>query len=114
MDLGYAPQSWRTAKIVALKKLGSAAYTVPKAYRPISLLLTISKGLDAVVVARLFYLAERYSMLPTNRFGGSKQRSGEEALDVLVEKILEAWRANRVLSLLTGGMVLREHRYGPL
>ncbi len=37
MDLGYAPQSWRTAKIVALKKPGRADYTVPKAYRPMDM-----------------------------------------------------------------------------
>ncbi len=66
MDLGYALHSWRTAKIVAIKKAGRADYTVPKAYRPISLLPTISKGLEAIVAARLFYLAERYSLLPTN------------------------------------------------
>ena len=66
MDLGYAPHSCRTAKIVALKKPGRADYTVPKAYRPISLLPTMSKSHEVIVAARLFYLAERYSLLPTN------------------------------------------------
>ena len=101
LDLAYVPKSWRTAKIVALKKPGKSDYTVPKAYRPISLLPTISKGLEAIVATRLSYLAERYSLLPTNHFGGRKQRSCEQALDVLIEKILEAWRANKVLSLVT-------------
>lgn len=101
MDLAYVPKSWRTAKIVALKKPGKSDYTIPKAYRPISLLPTISKALEAIVATRLSYLAERYSLLPTNHFGGRKQRSCEQALDVLIEKILEAWRANQVLSLVT-------------
>ena len=101
LNLGYAPRSWRTAKIVSLKKPGKADYTVPKAYRPISLLPTISKGLEAIIATRLSYLAERYCLLPTNHFGARKQRSCEQALDVLVEKIFEAWRANRVLSLVT-------------
>ena len=101
LDLGYVPQSWRTAKIIALKKPGKSDYTVPKAYRPISLLPTISKGLEAIVAARLSYLAERYSLLPTNHFGARKQRSCEQALDVLVEKIFEAWKGGRVLSLVT-------------
>ena len=101
LDLGYTPRSWRTAKIVSLKKPGKADYTVPKAYRPISLLPTISKGLEAIIASRLSYLAERYGLLPTNHFGARKQRSCEQALDVLVEKIFEAWRANRVLSLVT-------------
>ena len=101
LNLGYAPRSWRTAKIVSLKKPGKADYTVPKAYRPISLLPTISKGLEAIIATRLSYLAERYCLLPTNHFGARKQRSCEQALNVLVEKIFEAWRANRVLSLVT-------------
>jgi len=56
----------KTAKIVAPKKPGRADYTVPKAYRPISLLPTMSKSHEVIVAARLFYLAERYSLLPTN------------------------------------------------
>ena len=100
-NLGYVPKSWRTANIVALKKPGKADYTMPKAYRPISLLPTISKGLEAIMASRLSYLAERYSLLPTNHFGARKQRSCEQALDVLVERIFEAWRGNRVLSLVT-------------
>ena len=101
VDLGYVPKSWRTARIVALKKPGKADYTIPKAYRPISLLPTISIGLEVIMASRLSYLAERYSLLPTNHFGTRKQRSCEQALDVLVERIFEAWRRNRVLSLVT-------------
>ena len=101
MDLGYVPRSWRTAKIVALKKPGKTDYTVPKAYRPISLLPTISKALEAIMASRLAYLAERYSLLPTNHFGGRKQRSCEQALNVLIEKIREAWRGRRILTLVT-------------
>ncbi|GIZ44655.1 hypothetical protein CKM354_000785200 [Cercospora kikuchii] len=101
LDLAYVPRSWRHAKIIALRKPGKADYTVPKAYRPISLLPTISKGLECIVATRLSYLAERYSLLPDNHFGARKQRSSEQALDILVEKISEAWRGNRVLSLVT-------------
>jgi hypothetical protein len=101
LDLGYVPKLWRTAKIVALKKPGKSDYTLPKAYRPISLLPTISKGLESIVAARLSYLAERYSLLPTNHFGARKQRSCVQAPDILVEKIFEAWEGKRVLSLVT-------------
>ena len=30
LDLGYAPKSWRTAKVVSLKKTGKADYTTPE------------------------------------------------------------------------------------
>ncbi|GIZ36582.1 hypothetical protein CKM354_000005200 [Cercospora kikuchii] len=87
--------------IIALRKPGKSDYTVPKANRPISLLPTISKGLEGIVAARLSYLTERFFLLRTNHFGARKQRSCEQALDVLVEKIYKAWKGKRVLSLVT-------------
>lgn len=102
LNLGYVPKLWRTAKIVALKKSGKLDYTLPKAYRPISLLPIISKGLEAVVAARLSYLAERCVLVcPKKHFGARKQRSSVQALDVLVKRIFEAWKGKRVLSLVT-------------
>jgi len=101
LDLKYVPQRWRTAKIVVLRKPNKPDYSKPKAYRPISLLETISKGLEAVVARRLSYLAETYRLLPENYFGGRPSRSAEQALNLLVEKIHEAWRACRVLSLVS-------------
>ena len=89
------------AKIVVLRKPNKPDYSVPKAYRPISLLETISKGLEAVVARRLSYLAETYRLLPENHFGGRPQRSAEQALNLLVEKIHEAWRVYKVLSLVS-------------
>lgn len=101
LDLKYVPQRWRTAKIVVLRKPNKPDYSRPKAYRPISLLQTISKGLEAVVARRLSYLAETHRLLPENHFGGRPNRSAEQALNLLVEKIHEAWRRYRVLSLVS-------------
>ena len=58
-----------------------------KAFRPISLLPTISKGLEAVVAARLSYIVEKYSLLPDNHFGVRPRRLAEQSLNVLVERI---------------------------
>jgi hypothetical protein len=61
----------------------------------------MAKALEAIVATRLSYVAERYNLLPTNHMGGRKGRSSEQAVTVLVEAIREAWRANKVLSLVT-------------
>ena len=90
LDLGHTPIIWKTARIVTLHKLGKADYTVPKAFRPISLLPTISKGLEAVVAARLSYMAEEHKLLPANHFGARPRRSAEQALNVLVERTYQA------------------------
>ncbi|KEQ68041.1 hypothetical protein M436DRAFT_59288, partial [Aureobasidium namibiae CBS 147.97] len=49
-------------------------YIVLKAFRPILLLATISKGLKVVVINRLAYLAKRYNLLLDNYFRARKKR----------------------------------------
>jgi hypothetical protein len=101
LEPGHIPKQWKTARIVTLRKSGKGNYTVPKAFRPISLLPTISKGLEAVVTARLSYMVERNSQLPDNHFGARPRRSAEQALNVLVERIYQAWRGGKILSLVS-------------
>jgi hypothetical protein len=87
VDLGYTPKQWKIARIVTLRKPRKADYTILKAFRPISLLPTISKGLEAVMAARLSYIAEKHDLLLENHFGVRPRRSAEQALNVLVERI---------------------------
>ena len=50
---------------------------------------------------RLSYLAETYSLLPKNQFGARKRHSTVQALSLLQEKIYDAWRDGKVLSLVS-------------
>jgi hypothetical protein len=90
LEPGHIPKQWKTARIVTLNKSGKGDYTVPRASRPTSLLPTISKGLEAVVTARLSYMAEGNSQLPDNHFRARPRRSAEHALNVLVKRIYQA------------------------
>ncbi|KJZ69825.1 hypothetical protein HIM_10778 [Hirsutella minnesotensis 3608] len=98
---GVVPHQWRTAKIIPLKKPEKGDYTEAKAWRPISLLSTLGKVLEAVVAERISYVVEAYGLLPANHFGARKRRSAEQALLLLQEQIYKAWRARKVLSLIS-------------
>lgn len=98
---GDNPSQWRNAKIIPLKKPGKSDYTLAKAWRPISLLSTLGKILEAIVAERLSYAAETFGLLPANHFGARKRRSTEQALLLLQEQIYKAWRARKVLSLIS-------------
>lgn len=87
---GTMPAVWKTARILPLRKPNKPDYTVPKAFRPISLLPTLGKILELVVARRLSYWAETQNLLPAQQFGARPRRSGEQALVVLTEKIKEA------------------------
>ncbi|KAJ6439206.1 reverse transcriptase [Purpureocillium lavendulum] len=98
---GVVPHQWRTAKIIPLKKPEKGDYTIAKAWRPISLLSTLGKILEAVVAERISYAVEAYGLLPVNHFGARKRRSADQALMLLQEQIYKAWRMGRVLSLIS-------------
>jgi len=90
LDKGELSSQWQNAKIIPLKEPGKGDYTKAKAWRSISLLPTLGKALEAVVADRLSYVVEAHTLLPTNHFRVRKQRSTEQALMLLQERIYRA------------------------
>jgi hypothetical protein len=101
LDTGTLLQQWKIAKIVPLKKPNKDDYTRAKAWRPISLLSTLGKLLEAVIAERISFAVETYRLLPANHFGARKQRSAEQALLLLQERIYTAWQGRKVVSLVS-------------
>lgn len=64
IELSIMPDQWKTAKIIPLRKPQKEDYTTPGSYRPISLLSTLGKMLEAVMAQRLVYLSD-YSLITT-------------------------------------------------
>ena len=98
---GRLPNTWKIAKIIPLRKSNKSDYTSPSAYRPISLLPTLSKAIESLVAERIAHLSDEYGLLLGNHFGGLKCKNTVDALLVLQEKIYQAWRDKKVLSLVT-------------
>ena len=100
-DTAYYPIRFRKARTVALRKPGKDSYTQPKAWRPIALLSTVGKVIEAVTARHLRRLAEQYHMLPAHQMGARKNRSTETALDLIVNQIHTIWQSgNYAASLL--------------
>lgn len=98
---GYCLRHFRASTTVVLRKPGKPDYTVPKAYRPIGLLNTFGKAMEAVIAARLKFLVEEYQLLPETYIGGRKGRSCDHVIHLLLEQIHASWRHDdRVASLL--------------
>ncbi|KAI3093180.1 hypothetical protein CBS147333_10127 [Penicillium roqueforti] len=100
IEQGYHPQRWRSARIVVLRKPGKPDYSLPGAYRPISLLNTLGKLLEAVMARRLSFFAEHYGLLPDTQFGGRPGRTTEQALLMLANAIDRAWYRQKVVTLV--------------
>ena len=65
LDHGYCPTHSRHAITVALRKPKKEDYTKPEAYRPITLLPTLAKVMEAIIANGLTYLADVHHLLPS-------------------------------------------------
>jgi len=102
LRLGYCPAHFRRSTTIVLRKPGKDDYTTPKAYRPIALLNTIGKLMDAIIAKRISYMTETHQLLPSTHIGGRKGRATDHALHIIIGKIYEAWNSPepQVASLL--------------
>ena len=71
---------------MVLQKPGKplATYKTPRGYRPIALLPTIGKVIEAVVARRITTTAEAYGLLPVEQMGNRAYRSIELAIRLVV------------------------------
>ena len=100
MNLNTYYDPWREFTTVVLRKPAKPSYEVPKAYRPIALISTTAKVLSSIVAENLSQVVETHHLLPKNHFGGRPGRSTADAVHYLVHRICEAWRSNKVVSVL--------------
>ena len=93
LHLGYCPEHFRksTRGIAESRK---PDYADPKAYRPIALLNTTGKALEAVIATCISYMVEAYSLLPQTHVGGRRGRSCEHAIHFLLERVHASWPAH--------------------
>lgn len=83
LNIGYHPTGWKQATGVILKKLGKPDYSVPKAYRVISLLNCLGKVSERILARRLGYLAETTTLLHNSQIGGRQKKSAIDTAFIL-------------------------------
>ena len=100
LELHYCPEHFRQSNTAVLPKPGRKDYTITKSYRPIALLNTLSKAMDAILAQRISYAVEKHQLLPKDHLGGRKAMSTEYALHSLLDRVHQAWNRGHVASVL--------------
>ncbi|KAL9704079.1 hypothetical protein quinque_007597 [Culex quinquefasciatus] len=98
--LGYFPAAWKHAVVIGIPKPNKDA-TNPSNYRPISLLPTLSKLLERVILVRIDQHLENTRVIPDTQFGFKRGHSTNHQLVRLVKEV----RAN-FARRKSAGMVL--------
>jgi hypothetical protein len=100
LRIGYHPHCWREATGAIIRKPNKPDYTVPKAYRPISLLNCLGKVSEKIMANRLSYMGETYGLLHREQMGGRGGRRAIDAVMALVHDVQQAKCNGKVLSAL--------------
>lgn len=82
------------------KNKNKKKYTIPKAYRPVSLLNCLGKKSENIVASRLAYLAENHHLLHQWQIGGRTNRSAIDACMLVSTTIDNARHKNKTVSSL--------------
>jgi hypothetical protein len=100
--LAYFPQRFRKAGVIVLRKPGKTTdqYQTAGGYRPIALLSTIGKVIEALIGRRVARAAEENGLLPDGQMGNRPGRSTEVAIRFVTDAVRTAWREGGVASLL--------------
>ncbi|KAH7552688.1 hypothetical protein BM1_08639 [Bipolaris maydis] len=99
-NLGYHPRCWRKAKGVILRKPNKPDYSIPKAYRVISLLNCLGKVLERLVARRLGALAETTDLLHPSQLGGRLKKSAIDAALLFYNNIQQQKRKQKTTTTI--------------
>ncbi|RYC80080.1 hypothetical protein BFJ63_vAg17035 [Fusarium oxysporum f. sp. narcissi] len=84
-----------------IAKPGRRDLTSPRAWRPISLLSCLGKGLERLIARRLAWAAIHYSVLHPQQAGALPKRSATDLVTALIHDIEEAFARKKVATLVT-------------
>ena len=82
--LEHGVHPWTSATVIPVPKPHKPDYSIPKAYRPISLLECCGKLLEKIIAAQVLHDLNTFSILPPNQFGSRDNHSAVDAAMSLV------------------------------
>ncbi|KAF5255354.1 hypothetical protein FOXYS1_14244 [Fusarium oxysporum] len=101
LTIGHHPKPFKEAEVVMIAKPGRRDFTEPRAWRPISLLSCLGKGLERLIARRLAWAAVHYSVLDPQQAGALPKRSATDLVTALIHDIEEAFARKKVATLVT-------------
>ncbi|CAA7270653.1 unnamed protein product [Cyclocybe aegerita] len=82
--------TWESLSVI-VPKPNKPSYSVPKAFRPIVLLITFGKLIKKMIANRIQFDAVKHDIFHPNQLGGIRQRSTEDAGLILTHLVRAGW-----------------------
>lgn len=93
IKLCYFPEKWKIANVIPIHKPGKSPQ-LPTSYRPISLLSSLSKILERIVLKRINDHIASNNIIPPEQHGFRKQKSTTHQLDRIITHIRTGFKTN--------------------
>ena len=100
INTSHFPTPFKTTTTIVLHKPDKPSYTEAKAYRPIALENTLGKLIESIVTELLSYTVEEHQLIPPQHYGGRPGRTGEDAMMMMMERIMHAWKQGAPYSVV--------------
>ena len=101
LTLGHHPRVFKEAEVVMIPKPGRRDLSTPRAWRPISLLSCLGKGLERLIARRLAWASIHHEVLHPQQAGALPKRSAVDLVAALIHDIEEALARGQVATLVT-------------
>ncbi|KAM4058241.1 endonuclease-reverse transcriptase domain-containing protein [Hirsutella rhossiliensis] len=101
LTIGHHPKPFREAEVVMITKPRRRNLSTPRAWRPISLLSCLGKGLERLIARRLAWASIHYGVLHSQQTGALPKRSAVDLVAALLHDIEEAFARGQVATLVT-------------
>lgn len=95
--LQCVPTQWKVAEVIMIPKPGKPAIE-KKSYRPISLLPTMSKIFEKLLLKRLNVIIEDRCLIPNHQFGFRSKHSTVEQVHRVTNEIEKSFDASKICS----------------
>lgn len=97
--LKYVPQMWKVAEVVMIPKPGKPPHEITS-YRPISLLPSMSKLFERLLLKRLKPIIENKKLIPDHQFGFRNKHSTIDQVHRITNVIEQALEEKKVCSAI--------------
>ena len=101
LTAGYHPRAFKNVEVVMIAKPGRRDLSTPRAWRPISLLSCVGKGLERLIARRMSWAAINSGVLHPQQAGALPKRSAVDLVAALVHDIEVAFAKGQVATMVT-------------
>ena len=101
LELSHFPDTWKSAEVAMIPKIGKKDKSSIRSWRPIALLSCVSKGFERIVAKRISWLALTHGVLSPQHGGALPKRSAMDLVAAFTHDVELAMATGKQVTMVT-------------